>query len=81
MSKEPTDRQLELVQHIFDFIRAKTYPPTRRELAERMGIKSTNAIADLLRAAQKKGLLVLDSKVARGISLTAFAMTKVRASL
>ncbi|TXH57452.1 MAG: hypothetical protein E6Q97_04425 [Desulfurellales bacterium] len=80
MSREPTDRQLEVVQHIYESIRLRGYPPTRRELCEKLGLRSTNAVADLLRAAQKKGLLVLDTKTARGISLTPFALTQIRAT-
>ncbi len=54
---ELTDRQKE----VYDFIQARIrewgYPPTVREIGEHLGIRSTNGVADHLKALKKKGYL------------------------
>lgn len=48
-------------QLVLDFVRqacAKGRPPTLREIGDHMGIKSTNGVADHLRALERKGYLV-----------------------
>lgn len=70
MSREPTDRQLELVRLIHEYCTQHGYPPSKRELAVLLSLQSTNGVSDMLRAAQKKGLLDLTPNIARGISLT-----------
>lgn len=70
MSREPTDRQLELVRTIHTYCIQHGYPPSKRELATLLSLQSTNGVSDMLRAAQKKGLLDITPNIARGISLT-----------
>lgn len=54
---ELTPRQ----QQVFDFIEERIddwgYPPTVREIGEHMGIRSTNGVADHLKALKRKGYL------------------------
>lgn len=70
MSREPTDRQLELVRLIYNYCTQHGYPPSKRELANLLSLRSTNGVSDMLLAAQKKGLLELTPFISRGISLT-----------
>ncbi len=70
MSREPTDRQLELVRLIHTYCTQHGYPPSKRELAVLLSLKSTNGVSDMLLAAQKKGLLDITPFISRGISLT-----------
>jgi repressor LexA len=43
------------------------FPPTRAEIAERMGFKSVNAAEQHLRALEKKGAIEISSGASRGI--------------
>src|SRR5207244_2042140 len=43
------------------------YPPTRAEIAERMGFRSVNAAEQHLRALEKKGAIEISSGASRGI--------------
>lgn len=57
-SREPlTDRQRQVLSFISESIRSRGYPPTLREIGERMGIRSTNGVNDHLKALEKKGYL------------------------
>ncbi len=57
-SREPlTDRQRQVLHFIGESIRSRGYPPTLREIGERMGIRSTNGVNDHLKALEKKGYL------------------------
>lgn len=65
-----TYRQLELLRAIADGI-ADGLPPTIRELGDRLGITSTNGIADHLRALERKGYIERRApRVARGLRIT-----------
>lgn len=56
--REPlTDRQRQVLSFIGESIRSRGYPPTLREIGERMGIRSTNGVNDHLKALEKKGYL------------------------
>ena len=54
---ELTDRQREVYHFIQDRIREWGYPPTIREIGEHLGIRSTNGVADHLKALKRKGYL------------------------
>jgi len=69
--REPTDRQREVLTLVRDYISINGYPPTQRELAAKLGIKSATAVSDILAAAEKKGLVRLIPFISRGIQLTA----------
>lgn len=56
-SSELTERQRQVYEFIQDRIRSWGYPPTIREIGEHLGIKSTNGVADHLKALKRKGYL------------------------
>lgn len=64
-----TDKQIEVLQLIHDFSEAHSYPPTIQELAEKLGVKSKNAVVKHIEALRKKGHIVKDSSTARGIRI------------
>ncbi|HET7922128.1 MAG TPA: transcriptional repressor LexA [Gammaproteobacteria bacterium] len=67
---ELTARQqavLELIQEVID---ETGVPPTRAEIARRLGFKSANAAEDHLRTLARKGMIELLPGAARGIRLT-----------
>jgi repressor LexA len=62
-----TDRQSEILRLIRDLTEVSGYPPTRAEIAERMGFASVNAAEQHLRALEKKGAIEIAAGASRGI--------------
>src|SRR2546423_13038015 len=62
-----TDRQSEILKLIRELMEVSGYPPTRAEIAERMGFKSVNAAEQHLRALEKKGAIEIAEGASRGI--------------
>lgn len=66
----PTARQKQVLLLVRDFVLKNNYPPTKRELANLLGVKSATGVNDILEAAEKKGLVKLVPFISRGIILT-----------
>ena len=66
---ELTDRQSEILKLIRELMEVSGYPPTRAEIAERMGFRSVNAAEQHLRALEKKGAIDIAEGASRGIRL------------
>jgi repressor LexA len=64
-----TDRQSEILKLIRELMEVSGYPPTRAEIAERMGFKSVNAAEQHLRALERKGAIDIAEGASRGIRL------------
>ncbi|MCS6762735.1 MAG: transcriptional repressor LexA [Candidatus Protistobacter heckmanni] len=64
-----TDRQQQILDLIRDAIAYTGFPPTRAEIAQRLGFASANAAEAHLRALAKKGVIDLAPGVSRGIRL------------
>src|SRR5262245_35760581 len=64
---ELTDRQKEVLEFIQESISGRGYPPTLREIGERMGIRSTNGVNDHLKALEKKGYLAREDLKSRAL--------------
>jgi repressor LexA len=62
-----TDRQSEVLRLIRELTEVAGYPPTRAEIAEKMGFRSVNAAEQHLRALEKKGAIDISSGASRGI--------------
>jgi len=62
-----TDRQKEVLDFIQESIGTRGYPPTLREIGERMGIRSTNGVNDHLKALEKKGYLAREDLKSRAL--------------
>src|SRR5436190_10133669 len=62
-----TDRQAEILRLVRDLTEVSGYPPTRAEIAEKMGFRSVNAAEQHLRALEKKGAIEIASGASRGI--------------
>lgn len=69
MANELTPRQLQTLQEVEAFLSAHNYPPTRAELAEAMGMASSNGAQEHLEALDQKGYIKLTPNTARGIRL------------
>lgn len=64
-----TSRQTEILEFLETHMQEYGAPPTRVEIAERMGFRSPNAAEDHLRALYKKGAIELVPGTSRGIRL------------
>lgn len=64
-----TSRQEEILQFIKDHLADTGYPPTRSEIAQKMGFKSTNAAEEHLRALARKGAIEMFPGTSRGLRL------------
>ena len=64
-----TIRQQEILDFIKEHIHDTGFPPTRSEIAQRMGYKSPNAAEEHLRALARKGAIEILPGTSRGIKL------------
>ena len=62
-----TDRQAEILRLVRELTEVSGYPPTRAEIAERMGFRSINSAEQHLRALEKKGKIEISEGASRGI--------------
>jgi repressor LexA len=76
-----TQRQNQLLVFIEDYLVEYGYPPSIREMAFHMGIRSTNGVNDHLKALERKGFLVRNSGAkSRAISLVQSSLKKTSSS-
>jgi len=71
MSEPLTERQTEILRLIKELTEVSGFPPTRAEIAERMGFRSVNAAEQHLRALERKGALEISAGSSRGIKIRA----------
>ncbi len=69
MSEPLTERQGEILRLIKELTEVSGFPPTRAEIAERMGFRSVNAAEQHLRALERKGALEISAGSSRGIKI------------
>ena len=62
-----TERQGEILKLIRELTESAGFPPTRAEIAAKMGFRSVNAAEQHLRALEKKGVIDILSGASRGI--------------
>src|ERR671923_434728 len=62
-----TERQAQILRLVRELTEVSGYPPTRAEIAEKMGFRSVNAAEQHLRALEKKGAIEISSGASRGI--------------
>ena len=67
--KRLTDRQAMVLRFIQDSIASAGYPPTIREIGERLKIRSTNGVNDHLKALERKGYITREDMKSRGLRL------------
>lgn len=67
-----TDRQMDVLKAWAAHYEEKGYPPTLRELGRRLGIRSTNGVAEHVSALKRKGMMTKRRDLhSRGMRLTA----------
>ncbi len=64
-----TQRQKQLLQIIYDYIKDTGYPPTFKELRESLGVVSNQSIIDLLEKLEKQKFIKKSEASARGLAI------------
>lgn len=64
-----SSRQKGILQYIIHFISEKEYPPTIREIGEKVGISSTSVVNYNLTKLENEALISRDRDVSRGLSV------------
>jgi repressor LexA len=73
-----TDRQKEVYEFVQECITRNGAPPTLREIGDRFGMSSTNAVRDVLAALERKGYIKRSEYKSRGIELGEEVRAEVR---
>jgi repressor LexA len=69
MTKELSERQQKILNFIREFLQENRFPPTIREIGERVGITSTSVVKYNLDVLERKELIERDPDISRGIRL------------
>ncbi len=64
-----TDRQREVLEGIHGIFKEKRYPPTVREIGERLGLRSSCTVQRHLEALERKGYIKRDRTKARSVEI------------
>ena len=65
----PTKRQQLILDFVISFMKSNAFPPTRQEIADHFGFRSSNGAHEHLLALERKGLIQLTTGIARGIRI------------
>ncbi len=65
-----TKQQQRVLSFLESFIARNGYPPSRKQIADKMGFASQNAAQGHLKALARKGRIELTPGVSRGLKLT-----------
>lgn len=76
----PTDRQLDVLQFIADFIDERQHSPSIREICDGIGVSGTGGVLRHLERMERKGLVGRVVGVSRGLWVTGAGLDAVRAA-
>ena len=68
-SKKLSDRQKNILKYIEDYVDERGYPPSIREIGDRVGISSTSVVDYNLKVLEREGRIRRDREVSRGLEL------------
>ncbi len=69
MARKLSERQRNILRYIQEYVEERGYPPSIREIGDRVGISSTSVVDYNLRALERDGYLRRDREVSRGLEL------------
>ncbi len=69
MSKKLSDRQNKILDYIEEYVEERGYPPSIREIGDRVGISSTSVVDYNLKVLERVGKIRRDREVSRGLEL------------
>ncbi len=64
-----SDRQVRILEFIYNYLEEHNYPPTIREIGKAVGIPSTSVVKYNLERLQEKGCIERSGEVSRGLRL------------
>jgi repressor LexA len=76
VDRKTTPRQQSILDTIKDFTREHGYPPSVREIGERVGLSSSSTVQCHLRTLEKKGLIKRDPTKPRALTSESDAVTR-----
>jgi repressor LexA len=65
--RAPTERQARILEVIRDFTEERGYPPSVREIGERVGLSSSSTVQSHLKSLEKRGLIHRDPTKPRAL--------------
>jgi repressor LexA len=68
-AKKLSDRQKNILKYIEAYVDERGYPPSIREIGDRVGISSTSVVDYNLRVLEREGHIRRDREVSRGLEL------------
>ena len=68
--RAPTERQSRILEVIRDFTEERGYPPSVREIGERVGLSSSSTVQSHLKSLEKRGLIHRDPTKPRALTAT-----------
>ena len=68
-AKKLSDRQKNILKYIEAYVDERGYPPSIREIGDRVGISSTSVVDYNLRVLERDGYIRRDREVSRGLEL------------
>src|ERR1700716_3449148 len=68
-SKKLSERQKNILKYIEDYVEERGYPPSIREIGDRVGISSTSVVDYNLKVLEREGRIRRDREVSRGLEL------------
>ncbi len=71
--RAPTERQARILEVIRNFTEERGYPPSVREIGERVGLSSSSTVQSHLRSLEKRGLIHRDPTKPRALITTGSA--------
>ena len=68
-TKKLSERQKNILKYIEDYVEERGYPPSIREIGDKVGISSTSVVDYNLRVLEREGRIRRDREVSRGLEL------------
>lgn len=75
MARKLSDRQRGILKYIQQYVDERGYPPSIREIGDRVGISSTSVVDYNLRALERDGYIRRDREVSRGLEIVGGSRT------
>jgi repressor LexA len=78
IDRAPTERQARILEVIRDFTDERGYPPSVREIGERVGLSSSSTVQSHLKSLEKRGLIHRDPTKPRALVTESSRQTERR---
>jgi repressor LexA len=69
---------LRLLKYVYEYREENGFPPSVREICAELGYNSSSSGKTLLEVAEKRGWLLVNTKIPRGIKILEEGMTVLR---